>query len=222
MKSLTASNGHIQQQQTSQVQSLLCNPPQISNQLLSQSHPWRRTNAIYNFWEESLCAKVISGRGWQLFEYSQLCWGQRSINQLLTESIKIVPLNAPNIVNDKLRPAHFFEVVRCILAGRRESRWEGMKHLTVWVWKETRGCWCEHRSVAWVKAQVCHLWAEDENCTMGWCETNQAADSKDMQKLNLSLRFKRSSWPQKQQLRIHLVGVCPDVLKRNSIFSPNT
>lgn len=61
IKSLTASNGYIQHKNTSQVQLLLCNPPQIFDQLLSQSHLWRRTKTIYNF---ELCGKVISGGDW--------------------------------------------------------------------------------------------------------------------------------------------------------------
>lgn len=127
VKSLTASDGHIQHSRTSQVRSLWCNPPQIFNQLLPQSRLWCRTKPICNFGEEILCEKVISERKWQLFEHSQLSWGQRSINQLLAESITIVPLDAPSIVNDKLHPARFLEVVRCILAECTETHWEGIK-----------------------------------------------------------------------------------------------
>lgn len=91
----------------------------------------------------------------------------------------IVPLNAPNTVNDKLCPAFFWEVVWCILveasAGALNHTGRGMKYLSVWVWKETWGSWCEHRSVVWVPAQVWRRvpsvgWQEEVH-DGGFCDT---------------------------------------------------
>lgn len=131
--------------------------------------------------------------------------GQWSISQLLTESITIVPLNAPNTVNDKVEPTHFWKGVGGILEERSRSaepHRKRIKYLTVW--KETWGSWCEHRAVAWSVprcGEQCHLWVDDINCkkiTVG---------SSHIQKLLLPLRFKVHCWSSNGEVYMYLV-VC--------------
>lgn len=92
----------------------------------------------------------------------------------------IVPLSAPNTVNDKLHPAHFLEVVWCILAEQSEPHREGIRSLSEFEKKPkdlivSIDQWCESKLRC---GKEWHLWAEDENCMLGWRETNQAPDAR--------------------------------------------